>query len=667
MNAVATSISGTNVQLVVSSLSDQSQVVCIDRPYATLEKLHSDLVKKYGTVNMPSFPSFPSQPNDTKLALLCSELTTYFKHDTVQTSEELRSLVDEELSVGPAQMTAIDFILQPFEYEKASIMRGSKFEAQLQVTAADQTLVWKFEVEDYDIEFYAEFHTPFPMYTEIIHAATKYQTTSKPIEGMYSCTRPGVVTLRWDNSYSRLRNKTVLYLAHVVDKKMMDSAFLAADTLDQAMKAGPTTGNCLHMQKSPALVPRTSTSLVPSLELLTPQWFMDGLVQTTTATAGYAAKLFGSRSLPALPSSQPTTASPSQSSLMEELNGLNMQLLQRVERLEDSLAKIAVERDQGLSRIQLAAARQESDSVLLLEKDTKIQSQQEEIERLCRERQNWPAILAERDALLLEKHRWAMIDEFDTYAEQPASPKEEAHVHLSENERMSLEKELGQAELTLLRVRAQLGYSLHQQLPVGAGRLEQLAQDLAEAKSAYDRETEQRALEIAELNQQIVKYKSHKKVLVTELRNLKRETEGQVAVAMAEACEARMVNQRLKRQNELLLSQIRTMVDDEEKAKAKSELEDSPLPSTITAADIALLNGQPEGQVIAKTDWQSLQPNPYRQPLIQFFEKYDPSQLENVEEMLESYRGVEDSLMESLQLKYCFQDIQDALATQDKM
>ncbi|KAH9087192.1 hypothetical protein Ae201684P_000604 [Aphanomyces euteiches] len=621
MNAVATSISGTNVQLVVSSLSDQSQVVCIDRPYATLEKLHSDLVKKYGTVNMPSFPSFPSQPNDTKLALLCSELTTYFKHDTVQTSEELRSLVDEELSVGPAQMTAIDFILQPFE--RASC----------------------FEVEDYDIEFYAEFHTPFPMYTEIIHAATKYQTTSKPIEGMYSCTRPGVVTLRWDNSYSRLRNKTVLYLAHVVDKKMMDSAFLAADTLDQAMKAGPTTGNCLHMQKSPALVPRTSTSLVPSLELLTPQWFMDGLVQTTTATAGYAAKLFGSRSLPALPSSQPTTASPSQSSLMEELNGLNMQLLQRVERLEDSLAKIAVERDQGLSRIQLAAARQ----------------------RLCRERQNWPAILAERDALLLEKHRWAMIDEFDTYAEQPASPKEEAHVHLSENERMSLEKELGQAELTLLRVRAQLGYSLHQQLPVGAGRLEQLAQDLAEAKSAYDRETEQRALEIAELNQQIVKYKSHKKVLVTELRNLKRETEGQVAVAMAEACEARMVNQRLKRQNELLLSQIRTMVDDEEKAKAKSELEDSPLPSTITAADIALLNGQPEGQVIAKTDWQSLQPNPYRQPLIQFFEKYDPSQLENVEEMLESYRGVEDSLMESLQLKYCFQDIQDALATQDKM
>ncbi|KAF0698834.1 Aste57867_10558 [Aphanomyces stellatus] len=666
MNVVATSIYGTTVQLVVSSLIDQSQVVCLERPYATLEKLHTDLVKQHGTLNIPSFPTFPSQPTDAKLALLCAELTTYFRRDTIQASDEVRALVDDELSAGTAHMTAIDFILQPFEYEIAHISRGSKFEAQLQVTLAGQSLVWKFEVEDYDIEFYAEFHTPFPMYTEIIHASTRYQTTSKPIEGMYNCTRPGVVTLRWDNSYSRLRNKTVLYLAQVVDKNIMDSAFLAADALDHAMKGGPSSGNFLRLQKSPPLAPRTNSgsSLVPSLDLvqLTPQWFMDGLMQTTTATAGYAAKLFGSRPL-ALPTaaaaSEPTAR---QNSLMEELNGLNMQLLQRVERLEDSLAKIAVERDQALSRAQLAVARHDTDAAALVDKDGKLQAQRDEIERLCRERQNWPAIMAERDALLLEKHRWTMIDEFDTYTEQPMSPKDVAHEHLGDEERMALEKELGQAELTLLRVRAQLGYSLQQQLPVGGGgRLEQLAQDLAEAKSEYDDKAEQRALELAELNQQIVKYKSHKKVLVTELRNLKRETDGQVAVAMAEACEARMVNQRLKRQNELLLSQMRSMVDDDKHKETRAE-HVSPLPSTITAADIALLNGQPEVQHVKPADWKSLQPNPYRQRLVQFFEEYDKSQLEHVEDMLESYRGVEESLMESLQLKYRFHEIQDALS-----
>ncbi|ETW03250.1 hypothetical protein H310_05646 [Aphanomyces invadans] len=665
MNVVATSISGTNVQLVVSSLTDQSQVVCIDRPYSALEKLHIFLVKKHGAINIPSFPLFPSNATDAKLAVLCAELTAYFKCDKVYESDEVRSLVDEEITAGAAHMTAIDFILQPFEYEKVNILRGSKHELQLQMTSAGQSLVWKFEVEDYDIEFYAEFHTPFPMYTEIFHAATKYQTTSKPVEGMYTCSRPGVVTLRWDNTYSRLRNKSLLYLAHVVDKNMMESALAAADALNQAMEAGPTSGNCLRLQKSPLLKTTAGTPrlpIMPSLEQLTPQWLMDGLMQTTSATASYAAKLFGSRHPPlalAMSSEEPDACG---NSLIQELNDLNMKLLQRVERLEDSLARIAVERDQALSRVQLAAAKAEADAGALNDVIVKLQTQHDEIERLCRERQNWPAVLAERDALLLEKHRWAMIDEFDSYSEKPSSPREDRPVkdpHLKDDVRQALEKELGQAELTLLRVRAQLGYSLHHHVPVrSAGdRLERLANELAAAKTEYDEKAEQRALEIAELNQQIVKYKSHKKVLVTELRNLKRETDGQVAVAMAEACEARMVNQSLKRQNELLLTQMRAMVDDNNAAAKSADIEPtaSPLISTITAADIALLNGQPEVKMLSQVPHE--QPNPYRERLLRFFQEHDPSQIDQVDDMLESYRGVEDSLMDSLHLKYTFQHL----------
>ncbi|RHY31755.1 hypothetical protein DYB32_003191 [Aphanomyces invadans] len=578
MNVVATSISGTNVQLVVSSLTDQSQVVCIDRPYSALEKLHAFLVKKHGAINIPSFPLFPSNATDAKLAVLCAELTAYFKCDKVYESDEVRSLVDEEITAGSAHMTAIDFILQPFEYVK------------LQVTSAGQSLVWKFEVEDYDIEFYAEFHTPFPMYTEIFHAATKYQTTSKPVEGapmqsgtwlltrgarhvhvqstgscnpsmgqhVLSASKVPTRVCMWHPAHECYvcTSKSLLYLAHVVDKNMMESALAAADALNQ-VGAGPTSGNCLRLQKSPLLKTTAGTPrlpIMPSLEQLTPQWLMDGLMQTTSATASYAAKLFGSRHPPlalAMSSEEPDACG---NSLIQELNDLNMKLLQRV---------------------------------------------------------------------------------------KPSSPREDRPVkdpHLKDDVRQALEKELGQAELTLLRVRAQLGYSLHHHVPVrSAGdRLERLA-------NVHEH--------------QIVKYKSHKKVLVTELRNLKRETDGQVAVAMAEACEARMVNQSLKRQNELLLTQMRAMVDDNNAAAKSADIEPtaSPLISTITAADIALLNGQPEVKMLSQVPHE--QPNPYRERLLRFFQEHDPSQIDQVDDMLESYRGVEDSLMDSLHLKYTFQHL----------
>jgi hypothetical protein len=184
-NVVATSISGTNVQLVVSfeTNDDHSQVMCIERPFSSLESLHAALVRRGNAGARLSFPCYPTVPKDSALALLCSELNAYFAHPKVYESAEFKQLMHEDLAPGTGQMTAIDFLLQPFEYEKVHVQRGSKFELQLQVKSKDQVLVWKFDVEDYDIEFSVEFHVPSPMYTEIVHAATRYQATTKPVEG----------------------------------------------------------------------------------------------------------------------------------------------------------------------------------------------------------------------------------------------------------------------------------------------------------------------------------------------------------------------------------------------------------------------------------------------------------------------------------------------------
>ncbi|OQS04700.1 myosin [Thraustotheca clavata] len=666
MNVVATAISGRNVQLVLSedSKGESSQVLCIERPFGSLEALHASLA---ATHTKPSFPMFPSVPNDAALTLLCTELNAYFKHDVVKESVEFKALLHEGLEHGTGQMTAIDFLLQPFEYEKIAVQRGSKYEVQLQVTEAKQVLVWKFEVEDFDIDFTAEFHVPTPMYTEIFHATTRYQTTLKPVEGMYQCPKPGVLTLTWDNSYSRLRGKTVFYVAQVVNKNMMDSALLAADALDQALQVGPTS-NFLYKKPLPtpipsspsltALLPRSYS--IPSFDLNS-NWVVSGLVNTTMATAATAAKFFGSRALltDSSPTKETTPDASLGSSLLEELNGLNMELLRRVESLEDSLAKLAVERDQALSRVHLAIAKQESEAANCQEKETQITALQQDIERLRRERQNWPAIQAERDALLLEKHRWTMIDEFDSYADTVVSPNRESSAptspvasKLPEAERLELEKELGQAEVTLIRLRAQLGYSLQQVIP--NTRIEQLAKDLAQTKTEYDKTLQDQQIQLQDLTQQILKYKSHKKVLIAELRNLKRQTDGQVSVALAEAHEARMVNKRLKLQNELLLSQIRSLVDNSSKKQEEEEKQQlNEIPTTLTAQDVAMLNGQP----YTPSDPQktlTLRPNPYREKLIAFFQQHDPSQLDSVEQTLENYHGAEDLLFQSLALKYSF-------------
>lgn len=233
---------------------------------------------------------------------------------------------------------------------------------------------------------------------------------------------------------------------------------------------------------------------------------------------------------------------------------------------------------------------------------------------------------------------------------------------------------------------------------------------MSATKRTYEEQMKQWEQEALQLKQQLVKYRGQKRVLVTELRNMKTQSEGQVAVAMAEASEARMVNRRLKKQNELLLTQIRTLINDaEETDKKLRELqdralqadtkmkppsdsegenstgaedvatalgedeeaeEDQSVPYTLSDADIALLNGQSRAHQLPDAEGAGEEvasppssprmdraENPYRERLVAFFEERDPQMLPEVDDMLESYRGVEESLFESLELKYSFMEL----------
>lgn len=249
---------------------------------------------------------------------------------------------------------------------------------------------------------------------------------------------------------------------------------------------------------------------------------------------------------------------------------------------------------------------------------------------------------------------------------------------------------------------------------------------MAASKRTYDDQMKEWESETLQLKQQLVKLRGQKRVLITEIRNMKTQTEGQVSVAMAEASEARMVNRRLKKQNELLLTQIRTLINEadendrklrevqdhlrhieserlavpspteptsaepsstslatnlpsrviEELVRQASASEDEQavesVPYTLSNADIALLNGQRRAHEQDEEEDKHVAPaappkplsstNPYQPKLVAFFEDRDPEMLSQVDEMLESYKGVEDSLFESLELKYSFMEINQRIA-----
>ncbi|ETI56316.1 hypothetical protein F443_01118 [Phytophthora nicotianae P1569] len=740
---------------------------CIERPLNTLfDVLNAIQVAASTPINdtnehlrLPEFPPKGSR-NDSVIAQWCAQMTTFLaahRCGMLELHPDWLSFVAErdEDKGARMHMTAVDFILQPFPLEKFYVPRGSRHEVVMQVKAnkdddSPHFIVWKFELEDFDVDFSVSFAPePYEQPVEIVHARTRYvsTTTGRAVQGLYRCLRPGKATLVWDNSYSRLRGKNILYQAQVVTSSIMESATAAADALDEAVQAEKARDQERDVALSTALIVSAGASSDANQQSGYSAYIPEAIAQQSwllsapiSAAGNLAWKLFGSQEETAVvPASRTQRSGESEArSLLEELNGLNMQLMERMESLEDSVAKLTTGRDQERSRTHMAIVEKENFANEVKAREQELASIAGELQRIQREREAWREIQAERDALLEEKHRWAMTDDFDGDEEASSLASE-----MDFTTRNRLEQELGQAEAAVLRCRAELGYPLNNHLTGTSTRLEKIAREMAATKQQYEEQMQTWEQERLQLTQQLVKARGQRRVLVTEIRNMRTQTEGQIAVAMAEASEARMVNKRLKKQNELLLTQIRTLINEAEENEKKlqevrnelkqqqkpiqpevqsrdietgteavemldlsvrdesspnsdnrpddseasrdettEEEEDSPVPYTLSEDDIAVLNGRPptsaavrpasassperheEAQTLSFSSSATTitHDNPYQARLVAFFEDRDPDKLVEVDEMLASYKGVEESLFESLELKYSFMELNQRIA-----
>ncbi|KAE9292249.1 hypothetical protein PF008_g25123 [Phytophthora fragariae] len=776
--ASSLSASGLGAYSVEFVVTKGAASYCIERPlyalFDVLSAIQAAVPKpQRPSDDPPSLPEFPPKGsrNDAVIAQWCGNMTVFLaahRCGMLELHPDWLSFVAErdEDKGARMHMTAVDFILQPFPLEKFYVSRGSKHEVVVQVKAkkgdeGPQFIVWKFELEDFDVDFSVSFAPePYEQPVVIVHARTRYvsTTTGRAVEGLYRCLRPGKATLVWDNSYSRLRGKNVLYQVQVVNNRIMESATAAADALDEAVQAEKARDEERDAALSTALIvspgppPEAGQQLGYSAYIPEAIAQQSWLLSAPINVAGHlASKLFGSQEETAVvPTSRSQRGSGSDSearSLLEELNGLNMQLMERMESLEDSVAKLTAERDQERSKTHMAIVEKENCANEVKAKEQELASISGELQRIQREREAWREIQAERDALLEEKHRWAMTDDFDGGDEEASTLASE----MDSTTHNQLEQELGQAEAAVLRCRAELGYPLNNHLTGTSTRLEKVARDMAATKQQYEEQMQKWEQERLQLTQQLVKARGQRRVLVTEIRNMRTQTEGQIAVAMAEASEARMVNKRLKKQNELLLTQIRTLINEAEENEKKlqevrdelkeqqqlarpssprtstdedrgegavkmldlsvrgespvlepqrsshnaagtseenreeeteEQEEDSPVPYTLSEDDIALLNGRPPPSASMRSTYSSSPErhenaqtlsfsssestinhgNAYRARLVAFFEERDPEKLDEVDEMLANYKGVEDSLFESLELKYSFMELNQRIA-----
>jgi len=257
---------------------------------------------------------------------------------------------------------------------------------------AGQFIVWKFELEDFDVDFSVRF-TPLPYEqpVELVHSRTRYLATSagRPVEGerevilalisvgvcltargsfhqtgVYRCVQAGKATLTWDNSYSRIRGfvriclldvhrclsindvftlcrKNILYQVQVVDDSIMESANAAADALDEAFQAKKRREHDEEQATmSTALVVRSPTEAesggVAALSLyksFIPETLMQQgwLLSAPINVAGkVASRLFGSQEIQPPSEAGERNSDKEARSLLEELNGLNMRLMERL-------------------------------------------------------------------------------------------------------------------------------------------------------------------------------------------------------------------------------------------------------------------------------------------------------------------------------------------------
>jgi hypothetical protein len=97
------------------------------------------------------------------------------------------------------------------EFISVTVAAGDIFELDFDITSPlTTTLTWKFKTDDYDIGFWIKRDE------EKIREMEKCQSHVDTQEGSLVCEQTGKYTLLFDNSYSRLRSKSLHYIVSMV-------------------------------------------------------------------------------------------------------------------------------------------------------------------------------------------------------------------------------------------------------------------------------------------------------------------------------------------------------------------------------------------------------------------------------------------------------------------
>ena len=160
-----------------------------------------------------------------KRALLSSYLEELLRIPEVLMSEETSIFLDEEsddgLTLSHPQTSAVDISLLGEDPETKTILRSH--EMVKDVESEGFVVAWSFRTKSRDIGFSVEFNG------KSVVPYQRYDSHAHMVSGMISVPEKGQAKLVWDNTYSKLRSKVLIYRVRVVDAVEFETASRIAD------------------------------------------------------------------------------------------------------------------------------------------------------------------------------------------------------------------------------------------------------------------------------------------------------------------------------------------------------------------------------------------------------------------------------------------------------
>lgn len=134
----------------------------------------------------------------------------------------------EETDVEAQAITPETFLLQSQEAKLVEVSRSSTAHVEREIEEKGHFVVWEFQVLEHDINFGLEHRCQDQEDWREIRPITRATAAGPCVQGKFMVQEPGVVRLAFDNTYSKLRGKTVQLKLEVIPPVAMEAALAAA-------------------------------------------------------------------------------------------------------------------------------------------------------------------------------------------------------------------------------------------------------------------------------------------------------------------------------------------------------------------------------------------------------------------------------------------------------